>query len=109
MYQLFLKGGRDMAKNKKLLAGFIIIAVLFMLLFSVYFITAETRHNCIGENCPICLEVQACVQALNTLGTGLATTVAVFAAAHLFVICVIPVFHRSPSHTLVSLKVKLTN
>ncbi|HBE85922.1 MAG TPA: AraC family transcriptional regulator, partial [Lachnoclostridium sp.] len=50
-----------MAKNKKLLAGFIIIAVLFMLLFSVYFITAETRHNCIGENCPICLEVQACV------------------------------------------------
>ncbi|MDR0922778.1 MAG: hypothetical protein LBN31_00310 [Hungatella sp.] len=98
-----------MAKNKKLLAGFITLAVLFMLLFSVFFITAETRHNCIGENCPICLEIQACVQALNTLGTGLASAVAVFAAAHFFVILVIPVFHRNPSHTLVSLKVKLTN
>ncbi|MDR1769357.1 MAG: hypothetical protein LBS02_01805 [Hungatella sp.] len=98
-----------MAKNKKLLAGFITLAVLFMLLFSVFFITAESRHNCIGENCPICLEVQACVQALNTLGTGLSSAVAVFAAAHFFVILVIPVFHRNPSHTLVSLKVKLTN
>jgi len=98
-----------MAKNKKLLAGFITLAILFMLLFSIFYITAEARHQCIGENCPICLEVQACVQALNTLGTGLATTVAVFAAAHLFVICLMPVFHRSPSLTLVSLKVKLTN
>lgn len=98
-----------MAKNKKLLAGFIALAVLFMLLFSVFFITAEARHPCIGENCPICLEVQACVQALSTLGTGLSYSVAVFATAHFFVICVIPVFHRNPSHSLVSLKVKLTN
>ncbi len=98
-----------MVKNKKLLAGFIALAVLFMLLFSVFFITAEARHNCIGENCPICLEVQACVQALSTLGTGLSTAVAVFATAHFFVICAITVFHRNPSHTLVSLKVKLTN
>ncbi|MGL6218910.1 MAG: hypothetical protein ACRC36_12800 [Lacrimispora sphenoides] len=98
-----------MAKNKKLLAGFITLAILFMLLFSIFYITAEARHQCIGENCPICLEVQACVQALNTLGTGLAPAVAVFAAAYFFLICVIPVFHRNPSHTLVSLKVKLTN
>ena len=98
-----------MVKNKKLLAGLMAMAVLFMLLFSVFFITAEIRHNCIGENCPICLEVQACVQALNTLGTGLSVVVAVLGATHFFVICVIPVFHRNPSHTLVSLKVKLTN
>ncbi|WP_312428405.1 AraC family transcriptional regulator [Lacrimispora sp.] len=98
-----------MAKNKKLLAGFITLAILFMLLFSVFYITAEARHQCIGEDCPICLEVQACVQALNTLGTGIAPVVSVFAAACFFVICVTPVFHRNPSHTLVSLKVKLTN
>ncbi|WP_395549240.1 MULTISPECIES: hypothetical protein [unclassified Lacrimispora] len=98
-----------MVKNKKLIARFIALAVLFMLLFSVFFVTAEARHHCIGENCPICLEVQACVQALSTLLTGLSSAVAVFAAAHFFVICVIPVFRRNPSHTLVSLKVKLTN
>lgn len=71
-------------KQKKLLAGFITLAILFMLLFSTFYITAEARHQCIGENCPICLEVQACVQALNTLGTGLAPAVAVFAAAYFF-------------------------
>ncbi len=99
-----------MAKNKKLLAGLMALTVLIMLLFSVFFITSEARHNCIGENCPICHEVQTCFQVLNTLGTsGLSTVVAVLGAAHFFVICVIPVFHRIPSHTLVSLKVKLTN
>ncbi|ADL02788.1 hypothetical protein [Lacrimispora saccharolytica] len=98
-----------MVKNRKLLARLMTLAVIFMLLFSVLFITAESRHNCIGENCPICLEVQACIQVLNNLGTGLFTVAAVFAATQFFIICTNPVIHRNPSHTLVSLKVKLTN
>lgn len=99
-----------MVKNKKLLAGLMALTVLIMLLFSVFFITSEARHKCIGENCPICHEVQTCFQVLNTLGTGgFSTVVAVLGTTHFLVICVIPVFHRIPSHTLVSLKVKLTN
>ena len=98
-----------MLKNKNLIAGIVCAVFVFTLLFSVIFIAVEIHHDCTGENCPICMEIQACVQTLQTLGAALAPIILSITAIYSLVICAARSCHRSALHTLVSLKVKLTD
>ena len=84
-------------------------AVLFVMLNSALFIAAEADHDCAGEHCRICFQLRVCHNALKTL--SLAASAAALAVTLSYTLCcsVFACAAASPSNTLVSLKVKLTD
>ena len=55
-----------MAKRTRFAAACGAVLLVFALLFSVFFIVSEADHNCIGEDCPICHQIQTCQKLLGT-------------------------------------------
>ena len=98
-----------MAKRSRILALVVAMAVLFVMLTSAFFIAAEADHDCDGDGCEICCQIDVCRAVLR--GLALIVIAAALAAAA----CV--AFRRdfaarqeqARSCTLVSLKVKLSD
>ena len=99
-----------MTKKSRLITG-LLAAVLaaVMLPSSAVYIAVEANHNCSGEDCAICHQLQICENLLKSI--GLAGAAAVFAAAVRYALCrVIPsCAELVRTFTLVSLKVKLSD
>ena len=98
-----------MAKSKRTLAGIFVCIIAFAIISSVFYISINSSHHCVGEGCAICAQVATAEDTLKKfLSAGAATGVA---AAILFCIAVISVpFHGNISEsTLVTQKVKLLN
>lgn len=98
-----------MTKKKRIISLIVAVAVFFVMLYSALYIAAEANHDCVGENCPICYQISVCENTLKNL--SLAVCAVAFAAAFTYTLCrSIPACADvTPSYTLVSLKVKLTD
>ena len=90
-------------------AGAIAFLLVFVLLFSLFFIVAEAGHDCVSDDCAICRIVAVAEDVLKK--TALLFCALVLLAA----VCfssekALPVFAAaSPSFNPVLLKVKLSN
>ena len=98
-----------MKKKNRIIAMFLAVMVLFVMLYSALFIVAHAEHDCVGENCPICYQISVCENTLKNL--SLAVCAVAFAAAFTYTLCrsISACADVTPSYTLVSLKVKLTD
>ena len=98
-----------MTKKKRIISLVVAIAVFFVMLYSALYIAAEANHDCVGENCPICYQISVCENTLKNL--SLAVCAVAFAAAFTYTLCrsISACADVTPSYTLVSLKVKLTD
>ncbi len=98
-----------MTRKQRALILTMAVALVFVMLFSSFFIAKNAKHTCIGEDCPICQELEVCE---NTLHTAALLAVAVVAFCFF---SAQPAIARPrhgfgvPFFTLVSLKVKLSN
>jgi K+-transporting ATPase A subunit len=100
--------GEAVMNKRKSIALLLCVTMSFFMLFSVMFIATEAHHDCTGTECPICQEIQACVNLLNSFVTVGAASVALFTGIICIYICTaVHSTHRNV--TLVSLKVKLTD
>ena len=97
-------------RNNALISGLICAILLAVMFSSIFFIIKEADHDCTGADCPICNKIQACVQALETIGSAVGVKFAVAAALFCAVLILTAgkSIHIMPA-TPVSLKVKLTN
>ena len=66
-----------MPGHKRIAAGIMGILMLFIVLFSAFYIAAEADHDCTGEDCPICACIQQCENTLHQIGDGIASQAAV--------------------------------
>lgn len=98
-----------MAKRNRILALVTAAVVLFVMLTSAFFIAAEAGHDCIGDGCEICCQVNACRAVLRGLALVIiAAALAATACAALR--CDFAAWQgQARSCTLVSLKVKLSD
>ena len=98
-----------MTKKKRIISLIVAVAVFFVMLYSALYIAAEANHDCVGENCPICYQISVCENTLKNL--SLAVCAVAFAAAFTYTLCrsITACADVTPSYTLVSLKVKLTD
>ena len=98
-----------MTKKKRIISLIVAVAVFFVMLYSALYIAAEANHDCVGENCPICYQISVCENTLKNL--SLAVCAVAFAAAFTYTLCrsISDCADVTPSYTLVSLKVKLTD
>jgi hypothetical protein len=49
------------------------MVLLFVMLFSISYVTLESDHDCCGEECHICECLEACGNALRLVRTGAGT------------------------------------
>ena len=94
---------------RKIAASLTVMVLLFVMLFSISYVTLESDHDCCGEECHICECLEACGNALRLVRTGAGTgaNAAITTYAVFFLITVIfanAVFTRE---TPVSDKIRL--
>ena len=96
--------------GKKRFAAVIMCIMLVLSIFTAsFYIVSRAHHECTGQDCPICHEIQLCVQFLNTVGGAAIIVVVAFFTVREFLI-VLPLFdHVCQNNILVSLKVKLSD
>lgn len=99
----------NVSKARRITAGIIGLMMLFVMLFSAFYMAAEADHDCSGEDCPICACIQQCENTLRLFGGGeirllsvIIPTLFILPAAALCAAAV-------PQDTLVSRKVRLNN
>lgn len=95
--------------GKTVAALLLAVLVLGVFLFSNLYISEHLAHDCSGEDCPICAQIQNAESLIHQIGCGL---LAVFAAFG--VICAYAVLFPAfcsfiPRKTLISNKVRLND
>ncbi len=99
----------DKSNIKKITAGIMGIMMLFVVLFSAFYIAAEADHDCCGEDCHICICIRQCENILRgscdgtvILSAAFLPVIIVLFSVHVFVTCI---FHK----TLISAKVRIND
>ena len=49
-----------MAKNKRMLAVLLAVTLVAVMLLSTAFLVEEAHHDCVGDGCQICLQMNIC-------------------------------------------------
>ena len=98
-----------MTKQKRMLAMAMAAAILFIVLASAFFIAAEANHDCVGDGCEICCQINVCRTVLKGLALAVIAAVLVVVAGYAFGFGVADKYVFCPRFTLVSLKVKLSD
>ncbi len=96
-------------KSIRIATGIMAIMMLLVVLFSAFYLAAESGHDCSGEDCPICEIIQSCENTLQHMGSGLPYTLSVilpFVTLLCSIILTAALLSRS---TPVSRKIRLNN
>ena len=98
-----------MTKKSRLITGLLAAVLAAVMLSSAVYIAVEANHNCSGEDCAICHQLQVCENLLKSI--GLAGAAAAISAAFTYTMCraILPCAEMNGTLTLVALKVKLSN
>ena len=72
-------------KRNRIAALLLAVTILVIMLYSAFFVAAEADHDCVGEGCPICYQVDACQNTLKSL--SLAVCVTAVAVAFTYILC----------------------
>lgn len=102
-----------MSVTKKLSALCVSTALVLTLSLSYFFIAEELNHHCPGNHCTACKQLDTCLQTISAYFTITDTggNIAKLPSATVIytTMCITATSALMPSHTLVSLGVKLTD
>ena len=98
-----------MTKNLCFMTRLLAAVLAVVMLSSAIYIAVEANHDCSGEDCAICHQLQVCENLLKSI--GLAGAAAAISAAFTYTVCraILPCAEMNGTLTLVALKVKLSN
>lgn len=96
-------------KTKILAVVLMSAALMFTVLFSLFFIAHELDHDCSGDDCPICAFIHMCENNIRQIGGGASAIMAAVVLA--VVIQALPVLTSLDVNLLtpVSSKTRLNN
>ncbi len=98
-----------MKSNKRIFRTLLCIAVLFAVAFSAIYIVAESGHDCTGEHCAICHQIELCKNLLRSLTIAAGAAGACVVGKTLCRYCRARHNDRIVVPTLISLRVKLSD
>lgn len=105
--QVFRKS--DFAKKIKIAACGMALLMLFVVLFSSFYIAVEADHECEDEHCSVCVCIEQCRTTLHQL-SGCGMTVLICAAVCILLLKTIRFLQvKFRTETPVSLKIRLNN
>ena len=97
-------------KKHRILACILCLVFVATLFVSETYIVTHTHHDCIGEGCPVCAALASCEQLLKNLAANGPIPVFMGACALSYgCICLLSRAKENSAHTLITLKVKLSD
>ena len=93
----------------KQLAAMLALLLAFVMLFSVLFLALEADHDCCGEDCAVCAQLQLCEDLLRNLFTAALLLLAAWCFRAVIRALARPDCRFARPHTLIVLKVKLSD
>lgn len=99
---------KSMAMKNRIVAKILALTAVFVILFSFCFIIAEANHDCIGDDCSVCGQINIYENLLKSIGNTFLSIVS-FVLLSVFTFAT-PYFENKSIYnvSLVSLKVKLS-
>ena len=85
------------------------VGVAMLLGFQVLstgYVAHEADHDCCGEGCPICIQLQQCVANFQLTGSGLEADTAVVSLPIIAAVRILPVEVALPNRSLVAQKIQ---
>ena len=95
--------------RRRILAGFMGMLFLCAMLFSAFYIAAESHHDCEGEDCPICACIDQCEGVLYRVSDDAPAAAAVLLPVLFLFLCELSQTSCILQETPVSRKVRLNN
>lgn len=96
-------------KKQKTLAALICTAFMLVAFFSIFFIVEEARHDCTGENCPICACIHQAEKTLKQVGAGAVGAAGFHPVFEMLALALVCTFLLVPCTSLISQKVRLND
>lgn len=75
------------SKNKRITAGILLVMLLVLVLFSTFYISSESEHDCVGAKCHVCISIQQCENIMNQISNTMPVQIVV--VAMLLLLCVL--------------------
>ena len=98
-----------MNRKKRLLSSLLCVIFVAALIVSGALIATHLQHDCPGENCPVCAAISTWEQLLRGMALAAALESALLLAQRALGVCLAARFNGTTAHTLVTLKVKLSD
>jgi len=96
-------------KKKSAFSVAICILYLFVIFASLFYIVEEVNHDCTGEDCPVCTNIQQAEQIIRNLSTGMIVHAIVNRMPIIFVLVIAGLVLLVSRTSLISQKVRLNN
>lgn len=98
-----------MEKKRRIFAAATAVLLLAVILFSYPVIAKNAHHDCTGENCPICMEIQSIMKTVSGFKMMHVKTFLLLVLCVFKHICTVILDLDCTRDTLITLKVELLN
>jgi len=98
--------GRIRQRTRRLLAAVGVALLLGFQVLSAVYVAHEADHDCSGEGCPTCVQLQQCVANFHLTGSGLEADTAVVPLPIVAADRIIPVDVALSNRSLVAQKIQ---
>ena len=98
-----------MNRKKRLVSSVLCAVFVAALIVSGALIATRLQHECLGESCPVCAAISGWERLLRGMALAAALESALLLARRALGACVPARLNGMASHTLVALKVKLSD
>lgn len=98
-----------MNRKKRLLSSLLCVIFVAALIVSGALIATRLQHECLGESCPVCATISGWERLLRGMALAAALESALLLAQRALGVCLAARFNGTTAHTLVTLKVKLSD
>ncbi|MBO4678399.1 MAG: hypothetical protein J5626_01875 [Lachnospiraceae bacterium] len=103
---------KDTKLNKRVAQGLrkaLGVVLVLSLLCALFFVASEACHECGGEDCPVCVYLEECVNTIKGFCDSLPVLSAVLAAFTAVILCSLAVSEELVLSTLITAKVRMNN
>ena len=98
-----------MNRKKRLLSSLLCVIFVAALIVSGALIATRLQHECLGDSCPGCAAISGWERLLRGMALAAALESALLLAQRALGVCLAARFNGTTAHTLVTLKVKLSD
>lgn len=98
-----------MTAKKRILTAVTMFMIVFVVIYASFYIAYETEHECTGDDCPVCCQIEMYECTLKNIASAAAAAVLAVVFVYGSCVQVARCAEVISARTLVSLFVKLSN
>lgn len=71
---------KEWTKRRRMTAWILIVVIILVYFGSPFFVFTHLSHDCTGNDCPVCAEINACIVVIQLLSEAIGTVAVIIFA-----------------------------